>query len=310
MITPNKLFENTTLSPSVGKYFSVIENQVFLCSDGVRVNAFRRAINKVVKKGDLVADIGAGTGILSELALQAGAEHVVLIEQNKDILEIARDRIGRTFSTNNFTILSGRSQELDYGNWLGQFDVVISETLGTIGFNEGITDILGHAVKNLLRPGGVAIPGNLSVFAHATQIGEFRYKRTLPFVSRKRLKAKSLIGKKRQLFAADFMEPEARSKVKKVEIELCLPKGADSIVIWFEAKLAPSILIGGHPTKRPNSFGYLVVPVTYLNERKNIKIEMFDSKSKDGIDGCQLIFKDTGYQLDKTNGINIFQPYN
>ena len=49
--------------------------------DKVRTSSFLRAVMETVHPGDVVVDIGSGTGVLSLFAAMAGASHVYAIER-------------------------------------------------------------------------------------------------------------------------------------------------------------------------------------------------------------------------------------
>jgi predicted RNA methylase len=58
-------------------------------SDAVRLRAYEAAICRHVRAGDVVVDLGAGSGILGLLACRAGASRVYAIEPS-GLIELAR----------------------------------------------------------------------------------------------------------------------------------------------------------------------------------------------------------------------------
>ena len=53
--------------------FVTLDQHERMLSDQLRVDTYHRAISKQVKKGDVVVDLGTGTGILSFFAAAQGA---------------------------------------------------------------------------------------------------------------------------------------------------------------------------------------------------------------------------------------------
>ncbi len=126
-----------------------------MLNDQIRMLAYKAAINAVVKPGDVVVDLGAGTGILSQWALQAGAKKVYAIDLNADILNVAVDLINKTPYADSFIPINKSSYEVELPE---KADVLISEIIGNIGDNEDFQPILYDAHQRFLKPTGVALP--------------------------------------------------------------------------------------------------------------------------------------------------------
>ncbi|WP_412067177.1 50S ribosomal protein L11 methyltransferase [Rubrivirga sp. IMCC43871] len=127
--------------------------------DTERTLQFQRAIHAAVKEGDIVVDIGCGTGVLAFFACQAGAQHVYAIERGP-IVGLARELAAANGFGDRVTFLHDPSWEVDVPE---QADVVVSETLWDFGLGEGIVDTIADASMRWLRPGGIVIPASFEM---------------------------------------------------------------------------------------------------------------------------------------------------
>ena len=132
-----------------------------MLDDKLRMTAYRKAIFEVVKPGDIVLDVGTGTGILSKWALEAGAKRVIGIEMNKDILAEAIKQIAYAGFSERFEPINEISFKVELAS---PVDVLISEIMGNMADNEDFQPILQDAIKRLLKPGGVVLPRTTSSY--------------------------------------------------------------------------------------------------------------------------------------------------
>jgi protein arginine N-methyltransferase 1 len=128
-----------------------------MLNDSVRMNAYKKAIQEQVKQGDVVVDLGTGTGILAQWALEAGASKVYGIEFNENTLEIAKDNL--VLFGDRFIPVLGNSLNI---NLPERVDIIISETIGNFADNENCVLFLKDAKKRFLKKDGIMIPQSIS----------------------------------------------------------------------------------------------------------------------------------------------------
>lgn len=137
-----------------------IEYHRTLVSDRVRNEAFYNALKAVIRPGEtVVADIGAGTGLLGMMAARLGAKEVYLYE-TAAVAGLARDLL-KLNKVRNCVLFPCHSTEM---NDPPRVDVVVSETLGNYPLEEDIVATLKDARKRHLRPNGVVIPRRVRQF--------------------------------------------------------------------------------------------------------------------------------------------------
>jgi protein arginine N-methyltransferase 1 len=133
-----------------------------MLADELRTTSFLSAIDASVRPGDIVVDIGTGTGVLSVFAAKAGASRVYAIEQ-EPIIGVAREIAARNGLSDIITFIQGSSLEIDLPE---KADVLITETIGNMALDEGIITWITDARERFLKPGGTTIPLDIDVIAN------------------------------------------------------------------------------------------------------------------------------------------------
>ena len=130
-----------------------------MLNDSVRVDAYRRGIHRNVKPGDVVLDLGTGTGLLAFMASRAGASKVYAVEHSP-FIEVARE-IGHLNGFTNIEYVQLNSREFTPPE---PVDVVIHEQMGDELFNENMLENLLDLRDRVLRPGGRILPAKFRLF--------------------------------------------------------------------------------------------------------------------------------------------------
>lgn len=138
--------------------FERSSQHVLMLEDRVRTRAFVDAVRETVRPGDVVVDIGTGTGVLAIAAAQAGADHVFAIEATA-MADVARRGAAANGFADRITVIRGLSTEVTLPRLA---DVVVSETIGDDPFDESILPTMRDAGARLARPGARMIPSDLA----------------------------------------------------------------------------------------------------------------------------------------------------
>jgi len=123
-------------------------------ADHHRMAAFERAIAAVVRPGDVVADLGCGTGILGLLACRAGASRVYAVDGG-GMISVARDVAAANGYADRIVHILGLSTRVDLPE---PVDVVVADQIGQLGFEAGVVEFFADASRRWLRPGGRLVP--------------------------------------------------------------------------------------------------------------------------------------------------------
>lgn len=260
-------------------YHEYLSHRMML-RDFPRTEAFRKSIFNIVKPGDIVLDVGAGTGILSMFAAKAGADRVYAVERT------AISALGAHLSQLNgfddrIQFLRGDVRTIQLPE---KVDVIISEWMGTIGVDENMLGAVLWARDHLLREGGQVIPKKVT--AHMAPITTAQRSDSGFFVNRpydldlsplaepsvhellmirRRIKPSDLAASSQNLWVSD-VSIDAPSSVQHpyqsdVSYKINKAVKVSALGAWFTAELDLDVKLSNAPDAPDTHWGQLMLPL-------------------------------------------------
>jgi 16S rRNA G966 N2-methylase RsmD len=250
-------------------------------ADQVRVSAFCRAVGEVVKPGDAVLDLGAGSGILGLLACRAGARRVYAIEAG-EVIELARELCHANGFQDRIVFIKETSTRVELPE---RVDVIVADQIGPFGFEAGLLEYFSDARERFLKPNGVMIPSHLELYVAPAECPElsdrvefwndgpagfdFRPVRSLAVNTTYAAKfgPDHLLGGPALLGSLDLSKATAPSLQSETCVATTREGTVHGICGWFSAQLSNSVCmsnspLASHPINRKNLFLPIERPTT------------------------------------------------
>ena len=299
-----------------------LEEHFSYLSDRVKIKQYRTAIDQVVRPEHVVLDLGCGAGLLGLMALRAGAQKVLFVEEG-DIIEVARLTIANAGFEDKAEFFQTNSFELTLPE---QVDVVVCDHVGYFGFDYGLLGLLADARQRFLKPDGIIVPTALQLQLAPIQSEscrqlvnqwrdgsvpeEFRWVGTSAANTKHStwLKAENLLAGAETLATLELGLDASPYLSWSTEFTCSQDGALDGVAGWFDCRLAGDITVTNSPTAierldRPQAFLPLDAPQA-VSAGERIKVTVM-ARHLDGVIGWIIELPDSGKQFTHTtfNGL-------
>ena len=159
-------------------YFASVHEQEKMLADKVRMSFYHSVVNRLVKPGSVVLDLGTGTGILAAFAERAGAAKIYAVDHSKSALAVAR-KVAAANKLDKIEWIQKHSSKFELPGKGAKVDVILHEQMGDCLFDEDMVKNVCDVRDRLLRPGGLIVPSCFDLFVEPVRFDD---KRHVPFV--------------------------------------------------------------------------------------------------------------------------------
>jgi protein arginine N-methyltransferase 1 len=251
----------------VGAYAGMIK-------DRARVDAHARALSGAIRPGDVVVDLGAGTGILTLHACRLGAARVHAIEPSPAI-ELARRAAEKNGFADRIVFHEAPASAVTLER---KADVLVADLRGVLSVLNDGPGVVAEASRRLLRQGGVLIPQRdeflvalvRSPEVHAKHarpldgVTEFdleaHHEATVNSLHRARITAGDLASAPRPWAELAFGKPTPSVVGGEASLVATCDGPLHGLALWFRADLAADVTLESGPGNPDSVYGSAFLP--------------------------------------------------
>ncbi len=247
-----------------------------MIQDAVRTDAYARAIGRVVGAGDVVLDLGSGSGVLAILACRAGARRVFAVEQGH-IADIAAMLVAANGCGDRVEVIHKRSHEAELPE---RANVLVTETLGNLGFDEEILRSVIDARQRLLTPDARIIPARVALVAAPVSAAEVHEREVASWSEPRQgidfslvrtfaanqvrvidAEADALLATSAQLLEVDLATVATPEVSGSAQFTIERAGVMHGFAAWFAATLADGIPVSNEPPLRTPNWRQALLPL-------------------------------------------------
>jgi SAM-dependent methyltransferase len=278
----------------------ILRYHAFLLKDKSRVANYQAAISKSVKVGDIVLDIGTGTGILAFLARQAGAMRVYGIEINDSFDYAQAIAVDQGFG-DHVSFIHGSSQHTALPE---RADVLISDTGGVFGIDGGLLGNVVDAKQRHLKPNHTLVPHRIDLYVAPVNTPDYYHSliecwkaplqginynlvRSFAVNNLYRLSthAKDLLGKPALLASIDLRDSKTTTYFSARSICTADRDGElHGFCGWYKTYLAHDIYLSNSPIEPNVAWQTILFPLAQPVTLRSGDLAEISIKSNDGLE--------------------------
>ncbi len=246
-----------------------------MIADRARFGAYADAIQRTVRPGDVVVDVGCGPGVFALLACAAGAKRVYAIDAG-EVIHFARQLAVANGCADRIEFIHGDSRQTELPE---RADVFVSDVRGALPLFDDALPAIEDARVRFMKEGGVQIPERDTLYAAIVEAPDFYKRLTSPWkdagrglnlssplplvlnaVYKLRSKAEQLVTDAQIWCTLDYTAQPNTHAAAKLRFRATRSGIGHGITAWFEAVLVEGIGFSTGPGPATSVYGQGFLP--------------------------------------------------